>query len=75
MRLQAAISGAEFGLRVRGGQRMVLVVSRLAREKNIEVVLQALARANDPGLKLIVAGDGPERDELELRAVELGVAD
>lgn len=62
-------------LRVRSGQRLVLVVSRLAREKNIDVVLEALARANDPGLKLIVAGDGPEREELEARAVELGVAD
>jgi 1,2-diacylglycerol 3-alpha-glucosyltransferase len=53
----------------------VLLVSRLAQEKNIELVLEALARANDPSLKLIVAGDGPARDELQTRAVELGVAD
>jgi 1,2-diacylglycerol 3-alpha-glucosyltransferase len=62
-------------LRIRSGQRMVLVVSRLAREKNIDVVLQALARANEPDLKLIVAGDGPAREELEALALALGVAD
>jgi len=62
-------------LRVRAGQRMVLAVSRLAREKNIHVLLAALARANDPALKLIVAGDGPAREELQALAIELGVAD
>ncbi len=62
-------------LRILDGQRLVLVVSRLAREKNIDIVLEALARANDPALKLVLAGDGPAREELEARAIELGVAD
>ena len=62
-------------LRLKSGERLLLLVSRLAREKNIDLALAALARANDPSLKLVIAGDGPAREELEQRAVDLGVAD
>src|SRR5579863_2916886 len=62
-------------LRVKNGQRLILLVSRLAREKNIDLAIDAFARANDPGLKLVIAGDGPAREELEARALELGVTD
>ncbi|MDE2481965.1 MAG: glycosyltransferase [bacterium] len=60
-------------LRVRDDQRLVLFVSRLAREKNVDLLLEAFADANDPSLRLAIAGDGPARDELEARAIELGV--
>ncbi len=60
-------------LRVRRDERMVLFVSRLAREKNVDLLLEALADACDPSLRLVIAGDGPARDELEARATELGV--
>ncbi|HEV7178501.1 MAG TPA: glycosyltransferase [Candidatus Baltobacteraceae bacterium] len=59
---------------IRGNERMILFVSRLAREKNLEVLLEALARAKDPSLRLVVAGDGPRREDLAQRAFELGVA-
>ena len=62
-------------LGVRADGRLVLFVSRLAREKNIDVLLQALADANDPSLVLVIAGDGPQREELERLAVELRVAE
>ncbi|HTV91408.1 MAG TPA: glycosyltransferase [Verrucomicrobiae bacterium] len=55
--------------------RLVLFVSRLAREKNVNVLLQALADANDPSLTVVIAGDGPQREELERLAIELGVGD
>jgi 1,2-diacylglycerol 3-alpha-glucosyltransferase len=55
--------------------RLVLFVSRLAREKNVSVLLRAVADANDPSLTLVIAGDGPERAELERLAIELGVGD
>jgi 1,2-diacylglycerol 3-alpha-glucosyltransferase len=55
------------------GDRLLLSVGRLAREKNLELLLSALARANDCSIKLVVAGDGPYRDELERRARRLGV--
>lgn len=55
--------------------RLVLFVSRLAREKNVDVLLRALADANDPSLVLVIAGDGPQREELERLAVDLRIAD
>jgi 1,2-diacylglycerol 3-alpha-glucosyltransferase len=55
--------------------RLLLCVSRLGREKNVEVLLEAMAAAGDPGLRLAVAGDGPDRERLELRAAELGVTE
>ena len=62
-------------LGVRAGGRLVLFVSRLAREKNVEVLLHALAGANDRTLTLVIAGDGPQREELERLAADLRVAD
>ncbi|HEX3456817.1 MAG TPA: glycosyltransferase, partial [Candidatus Baltobacteraceae bacterium] len=61
-------------LGVRPGERLLLAVGRLAKEKNLELVLQALAIANDASLKLAIAGDGPHRQALEeiVRAAGLG---
>lgn len=60
-------------LGARPGDRLVLTVSRLAREKNVDLLLRALARTDDANLKLAVAGDGPAREELEALAVEIGI--
>lgn len=59
----------------RRGDRLLLFVSRLAREKNVELLLRALAETSDPKLKLVIAGDGPARDELETLCAQLGVAE
>ena len=61
-------------LGVKSGDRMVLYVGRLAKEKNVELLLYALARAAGQSLKLVVAGDGPHRAELERLARESGVS-
>ena len=50
---------------------LALVVSRLAMEKNVELALDALARA--PELRLAIVGEGPHRAALEERARRLGV--
>jgi 1,2-diacylglycerol 3-alpha-glucosyltransferase len=55
------------------GDRLLLYVGRLAKEKNVELLFRALAHARDDSLKLIVAGDGPCRAELEQHARECGV--
>ena len=57
-----------------GDERLLLFVGRLAREKNVELLLEALTMTTVPA-RLAIAGDGPERDVLEQRANELGVAD
>ena len=46
---------------------------RLIAQKAIGDALAALARV--PAVELLVRGDGPERDSLERRAAELGIAD
>lgn len=61
-------------LGVRGGERMLLFVSRLAREKNVDLLIDAVRACGVPA-RLVIAGDGPERGALESRAAEIGVAD
>ncbi|MBV8067928.1 MAG: glycosyltransferase [Candidatus Eremiobacteraeota bacterium] len=53
--------------------RLLLYVGRLAKEKSVELLVTALARVRETGLKLVVAGDGPARQELERRAREMRV--
>ncbi|MGF3113658.1 glycosyltransferase family 4 protein [Facklamia sp. P9177] len=47
--------------------RVLLSLSRLSKEKNIIEVLYSYCelKQKDPNLKLVIAGDGPERDSLE----------
>jgi 1,2-diacylglycerol 3-alpha-glucosyltransferase len=58
---------------VEPGERFLLYVGRLAKEKNVELLIRALAHAKEASLKLVVAGDGPQRRELEEYARECGV--
>ncbi|HEV8021386.1 MAG TPA: glycosyltransferase [Candidatus Lustribacter sp.] len=53
------------------GERIALCVARVAREKNLELAVDALARV--PGVRLAIVGGGPDRAQLESRAVRLGV--
>ena len=54
-------------------ERLVLFVSRLAREKNVELALRAFAQVGSAA-RLVVVGGGPHRAELESEARRLGVA-
>jgi glycosyltransferase involved in cell wall biosynthesis len=60
-------------LGARNGDRLLLFVSRLAREKNVELLIDALASCKTR-VRLAIAGDGPEREALEQRALARGVA-
>lgn len=55
---------------VGGDGRVLLYVGRLAAEKNLELLLRAYAAMQpfDPGLRLLLVGDGPLRKELQQRA-------
>lgn len=52
---------------------VVLSVARLVPEKGLDDLIRALAEAGDPRLRLVVAGEGPERDALDGLAEKLGV--
>jgi len=52
-------------------------VPRLSHEKGVDVLIEAFARVREhvPEAELVLVGDGAERQTLEKRATELGLAD
>lgn len=52
-------------------------VGRLSKEKGVDVLLRAMSelQRDQPGLRLLIVGDGPLRESLERLADELGLAD
>ena len=56
---------------------LILAAGRLARIKGFDVLLHAVAymRQSTPGARLVICGDGPERQSLERLAGELGITD
>lgn len=52
---------------------LIAVVARLVPIKGVDLLLDALARPEASGLRVAIAGDGPERSHLEALAEELGV--
>lgn len=58
-------------------ETILISVGRLASEKNWETLLQAFAKVypEHQKLRLVLIGDGPDRESLEALASELGVAE
>lgn len=54
---------------------LALVVSRLAREKNLEAAIAALGLARTAHARLAIVGEGPHRAALEAFATERGLAE
>lgn len=54
-------------------QRTVLYIGRLEKRKGVKYLLQAfqVLQQDNPDVKLIIAGDGPDREMLELLAEDL----
>ncbi len=60
------------------GELLLVTVSRLGKEKNIDFVLQGMAwvrRHTDVAFRLLIIGEGPEREHLEHRCRELNLSD
>ena len=53
----------------------VFMVSRLTPLKRADLLLEALARPEAAGIRLVLAGEGSERDRLEALVRHLGLAD
>ena len=60
-----------------GGGPYVVAMGRLSREKGFDVLLRAFAQAAPEmdGWSLVVIGDGPDRDQLQTLANDLGIAE
>jgi glycosyltransferase involved in cell wall biosynthesis len=69
----AALAGARAALGLRAGQRVVLAIGRLSREKGHAHLIRAAATWQN-GARLVIIGEGPERPALERLARDLGVA-
>lgn len=57
------------------GQVALITIGRLVERKGLAQLIDALAEAADPSMKLIVLGEGPKREEWEAHARARGVAD
>jgi len=68
-------AGPRRELGLSGQERVLLYMGRVAREKCLDFLLEAVARARreDPRLRLVVIGDGPERPALQAQADRLGL--
>jgi glycosyltransferase involved in cell wall biosynthesis len=58
-------------------ETVLISVGRLAPEKNWDTLLRAFAKVSSeqPGLRLVLIGDGPARGTLQSLASELGIAE
>lgn len=57
---------------------MLLTVSRMAHEKNVSFLLEGLARAKElyqKPFRVLMVGDGPDREALRKRSISLGLED
>ena len=69
----ASVPRAELGLEENAVY--AVAVSRLVARKAYPDLLRAFARCDTPGLRLLIAGAGPERGALEALCRELGIAE
>jgi phosphatidyl-myo-inositol alpha-mannosyltransferase len=55
--------------------KTILYVGRLEGRKGVRYLLDAFAalQQREPDVRLLIAGDGPDREKLELQATELGL--
>ena len=69
----APASRASLGLGA--SDRVLVTVGRLVARKGLDQLLRVFARLEDPTLRLIVVGEGPERSALEQASSALGIAE
>ncbi|MDN5688725.1 MAG: glycosyltransferase [Brachybacterium sp.] len=72
---QTDVTALRERLGITAGQKVLISVSRLAKEKNLDEVLDLVAETGREDTVLVLVGEGPYRAELEARAAALGIAD
>ncbi len=72
---EAAVTRFREGIGIGPADRLLTFVGRIAKEKNVDLLVEAMAAIRDPRAKLLLVGDGPHRDDLEKRVKRLKVGD
>ncbi len=54
-------------------QKVIISIGRLSREKGHGMLLSAFSMLDAPSWRLVLVGDGPERERLECLAIRLGI--
>lgn len=57
------------------GDRLLVFVGRLGKEKNVDALLDAMVDVHAEGARLVIVGNGPHRTSLEKRVHALGLED
>lgn len=70
---EATVSSLRARLSLAEGERVATFVGRLGKEKNVELLIRAVAAYAGPRIRLLIVGDGPDRARLEAIVSELGV--
>jgi 1,2-diacylglycerol 3-alpha-glucosyltransferase len=60
---------------IAGDDRLLTFVGRIGLEKNVDLLVEAIAQVKTPGARLLIVGNGPYRAELDRHIASLGVAD
>ena len=68
------LEGLRKSIGIPRGNKAVITVGRLAKEKNLEEIIEFISRINNPEITLIIIGDGPNRENLECYAKELNLS-
>lgn len=57
------------------GRKLIVTVARLAHQKAIDILIEAARGAvlRDPGLRFVIVGDGPQREDARRWVAEAGV--
>jgi 1,2-diacylglycerol 3-alpha-glucosyltransferase len=61
--------------RIPESDRLLVFVGRLGLEKNIDLLVEAIALVKTPGARLLLVGNGPHRPDLERHIARLGIGD
>jgi glycosyltransferase involved in cell wall biosynthesis len=57
------------------GHKVMLFVGRLVNVKGLDLLLSAISKVEDQNFKLVLVGEGKEKENLRIQALELGLAD
>lgn len=63
------------GLNIPEGNRILLYIGRIAKEKNLDEILEYHAKCEIADLTFVIVGDGPYRAELEKNVEKMGLSE